>query len=161
MTGLKKLEQWIRGELTGISPNLIMRCSEDEYQLFGNYRIVRLKTGVEVWRQNTLISDFSSTKTATAWCVADKFNKFDLANQLLETDHRLSHIKNDIKLRMNLAKRSNSAKFKDQVISKLESKFVNQKCLEKQLTECVNLAKYFQHRGFSNETARTIRNTAH
>ena len=77
---------------------------------------------------------------------------------MLETDNKLGYLNNDIAIRANIADNSNKPEFRESIGTKLETKIIRKKQLENQLTKCVNLAKYWQQRGFNNETARTGRN---
>ncbi len=72
-------------------------------------------------------------------------------------DNKLGYLNNDISARANLADSSNNPDFRESVGTKLETKIIRKKQLENQLAKCVNLAKYWQQRGFNNETARTSR----
>ena len=105
----------------------------------------------------TDIGIFTSTKTALSWCIADKNAAYNLAREILETDVKLGLLNNDIKIRANLADRSNSPDFREILGTKLETKIIHKKQLENQIAKCVSWAKYCQQRGFNNETARTSR----
>ena len=67
---------------------------------------------------------------------------------------------NDINTRANVAERSKNSLFRETVETKLETKIIHKKQVEQQLTKCVNYAKYYQQKGFNNETVRTGRDHA-
>jgi hypothetical protein len=158
MTKDQELETWVRNELRSIMPNFIWRNDAGEYELFGKYRIVPMRPGYTVYCLANAVGEFSSTKTAVSWCVADKYCNYNLAREIYNTDSRLTAVSNDVFVRAGVANRSKQADFRESIDIKLESKIIRKKELENQLTKCVNLAKYLQQRGFDNETARSSRN---
>jgi hypothetical protein len=159
MTKDQELEAWVRSELRTIMPNFIWRNDAGEYELFGKYRIVSTRPGYTVYCYANSVGEFSSTKTAVSWCVADKYRNYNLAREIHTTDSRLTAVSNDVFVRAGVASRSKRADFRESIDTKLESKIIRKKELENQLTKCVNLAKYLQQKGFDNETARSGRAT--
>ena len=83
-----------------------------------------------------------------------------MARDILTLDNKLHSLTNDITIRANIADRSKNSIFRETVETKLESKIIHKKYVEKQLTKCVNYAKYYQQKGFNNETVRTGRDHA-
>ncbi len=159
MTKDQELETWIRTELRTVMPNFIWRNDAGEYELFGKYRIVPTRPGYTVYCHANSVGEFSSTKTAVSWCVADKYKNYNLAREIHTTDSRLAAVSNDVFVRAGVANRSKQADFRESIDIKLETKIIRKKQLENQLTKCINLAKYLQQRGFDNETARSGRAT--
>ncbi len=155
----QELEAWVRSELRTVMPNFIWKNDFGEYELFGKYRIVPTRPGYTVYCYASTVGEFSSTKTAVSWCVADKYQNYNLAREIYNTDLRLTAVSNDIFVRAGVANRSKKFEFRESIDIKLESKIIRRKELENQLTKCVNLAKYLQQRGFDNETARSGRAT--
>lgn len=149
MTRHQVLEKWVKKELKELSPNLIWQNISGEYEVFGRYRIIPEKTGFRVFASLSETGVFSSSRTAISWCVADKFQRFDLAQQLLNLDTRLNNLNNDIATRIAIAESSNNVTFKETIATKLETKIIQRKEVETQLDKCVNWAKYLQQRGFN------------
>jgi len=116
------------------------------------------RPGYTVYCLANPVGEFSSTKTAVSWCVADKYQNYNLAREIYNTDTRLTSVSNDVFVRAGVASRSKRADFRESIDIKLETKIIRRKELEKQLDKCINLAKYLQQRGFNNETARSSRN---
>jgi hypothetical protein len=156
----QELESLVRNELKSIMPNIIWRNDSGDYELFGKYRIVANRPGYTVYCSATEVGEFSSTRTAVSWCVADKYRNYNLARDILRTDTRLAAVTSDIFVRMGVANKSKRAEFRESIDTKLETKIIRKKELEKQLAKYVNLAKYLQQKGFENETARSSRATA-
>ena len=71
----------------------------------------------------------------------------------------LRSVSNDIFVRVGVSNRSKRAEFKESIDIKLENKIIKKKELEQQLDKLINLAKYYQQRGFDNEIARSGRAT--
>jgi hypothetical protein len=155
----QELEAWVRNELRTVMPNFIWCNDQGEYELFGKYRIVSNRPGYTVYCLANPVGEFSSTKTAVSWCVADKYCNYNLAREIHTTDSRLTAVSNDVFVRAGVANRSKQADFRESIDIKLETKIIRKKELENQLTKCVNLAKYLQQKGFDNETARSGRAT--
>ena len=153
----KEIHRLFRAEFPEILPNAIWQNIDGSYEVFGKYQIVKENTRYRVFCAATDVGVFNSTKTALSWCIADKTHNYSLATELLLVDNKLGYLTDDINTRANLADRSTKPEFRESIGTKLETKIIHKKALENQLTKCVNLAKYWQQRGFNNETARTSR----
>ena len=151
------VERMLRQDFKDILPNTIWQNDSGVYHVFGHYKIIPEKPGYRVFCSATDVGLFNSTKTALSWCIADKYREYNLARELLTVDNKLQSLSQDINTRAALADRSNQVEFRDIVGVKLESKIIQKKQLEKQLSKYVSWAKYCQQRGFNNETARTGR----
>lgn len=150
-----KVESWVQKEFQQMSSFLLWKNERGEYEVFGRYKIIPVKNGFKVHSNNDDEQGFfSSTRTAISWCIADKYNKIDLADQLLLLDNRLNNISNDIFVRLGTAHKSQNADTKENIETKLETKILHKKELEYQLDKCVDWAKYLQKKGFENETSR-------
>ena len=150
----QEFERMIRQELRDIMPNVIIPLDEGGYEVFGKYKILPQSPGYIVMCHATEVGFFNSTRTAMAWCIADKYKNYNLARDLLTLDNKLQNLNNDIVLRATIADRSNRPEFRECVGTKLETKIIHKKMVTNQLNNCVDLAKYLQQRGFTNETQR-------
>ena len=150
-------ERLFRQEFREIMPNTIWQTDDGVYQVFGHYRIQPNRPGYRVFCSATDVGIFSSTRTALSWCIADKNRAYNTARELLTVDNKLTALTHDITTRAALGDRSSNPALREMILTKLESKIIQKKLLENQLTKCVNWAKYIQQRGFDNETARTGR----
>jgi len=154
----QEFERLFRQEFREIMPNTIWQNDDGVYEVFGRYRIKPNLPGYRVFCSATDVGVFSSTRTALSWCIADKNKAYNTARELLTVDNKLTALTHDITARAALGDRSNNPALRETILTKLESKIIQKKLLENQLTKCVNWAKYIQQRGFENETARTGRN---
>ena len=148
-------ERLFRQEFRETLANIIWQDDDGTYEVFNKYRIIPGKNQYRVMCWDNDVAVFNSTRSALSWCIADKNQDYNLADELLLVDNKLGYLTNDINTRANLADRSKKPEFRESIGTKLETKIIHKKALENQLTKCVNLAKYWQQRGFNNETART------
>lgn len=154
----QKLEHLAATQIPVLADNLFLQDG-NEYILFGKYIVNREPGGVSVMVNHNHVGTFTSTKTAASWCVADKCKQQVLADRILQLDADLFRQKNDIQVRRTLAKQSKDFEYWNMVQVKIDRRVEQIKSIETELTKCVKLAKYWQYRGFHNETERTGRNT--
>jgi hypothetical protein len=153
----QEFDRIFRQEFRDIADNLIWQNDDGVYEVFGHYRIQPERPGYRVFCGATDVGVFSSTRTALSWCIADKNQSYNTARDILLTDIKLSSLTHDINIRAAVGDRSKNPALRETILTKLESKIIQKKLLENRLTKCVNWAKYYQQRGFDNETARTGR----
>ena len=154
----REFERALRQEIKDILPNTIFQNENGTYSVFGKYRIEPVLPGYQVYCHATEVGTFNSTKSALSWCIADKYQAYNTARDILDLDVKLGALNSDIAARTAIGDRSGNWEFRDNVGTKLETKIIRKKHLENELAKCVNWAKYCQQRGFNNETARTGRN---
>jgi len=152
-------ERIILKEFHALENNILWQNDNGDYELFGRYQIRYMQPGYTVYCGEQCMGEFSTTRNAVSWCIADKFGNYNLARELQAIDRKLELLKNDIFVRSAVADHSKRAQFREDIGTKLETKIIYKKALEIELTKCVNWAKYRQQRGFLNETARTGRAT--
>lgn len=139
-----------------IKHNMIWQ-EQDRYHVFGKYEIDPCKNGYQVWCPRQEPRLFSSAKTALAWCIADKYQRHDIAQEIHNLDHRREQEQRDIAVRLHMARQTRDADRRDIAMLKVEHRKQKLTYLQARLDKCVNLAKYWQIRGFQNETVRTGR----
>ena len=158
MNEFKEFERALHQEFREILPNIIFKDNDGCYSVFGKYRIEPNRPGYRVYCSATEVGTFNSTRSALSWCIADKYQAYNTARDILELDIKLGTISADIATRTAIAEHSSNWEFRDNIGTKLETKIIRKKKVENELAKCVNWAKYCQQRGFNNETARTGRN---
>jgi hypothetical protein len=151
----QEVERWIHQEFKQMLSVLVWRNEDGDYEAFGKYHIIPQNPGYRVYINDSDQGFFNSTRTAISWCVADKYNKFNLARDLLLFDNMLANISNDIFVRAGVANKIKDPAVKESIETKLEPKILHKRDLEQQLTKCVNRAKYLQQKGFENEASRS------
>lgn len=134
--------------------NQVIIADGEKYRLFGSYVMRKVPQGYSITYNDDLVAVFSSTKSAVAWCIADKNRQYNLAREIQHLDFNLMRLRNDVEVRSNLAKNSKGM-FWETVQAKADHKKQQSRHIQNELSKCVNLAKYWQLRGSNNETART------
>ena len=155
MIDTEKVTRLFQREIQNLSPNTIWQNNNGVYQVFGHYQIFTENNGFKVFCHSTEVGVFATTRTALSWCIADKYRAYNTARELLTLDNKLTALTNDITVRTAVGDRSRDAGLRETIMVKLENKIMQKKQLENELTKYVNWAKYYQQRGFNNETART------
>jgi len=150
-----RLAEIVNDDLELLSRNSMIKV-DGNYKLFNAYTVVKNpnKTCTVIkHRRDPRI--FSNIQSAVAWCIADKLQRFDTARQISELDQRCNTIRNDIELTQKMIVRITDSARREIVTAKLVHKQSTFKVIENQLTKCINLAKYWQIKGFiRDETAR-------
>ena len=133
--------------------NLIVK-DNNCYHAFGKYLIVESDHGYCV--RTTTMPDitFGTIKSALAWCIADKNSQLKLAREIVMLDEHATRLKNDINARLAQIKRY-QGNIAETIEIKLSKRQAQSRAIENELSKCIKLAKYWQLRGFINETART------
>lgn len=152
----KKLIALAQQELPTMVDNLIIKDG-NTYKVFGKYTITKQKYNYQVITTTDIEEQFSSTRSALAWCIADKFNNLNLARDIVNLDSMITRQQQDIQVRKAQITRCKDGNFADTVAAKVDCKQQQCRVLEHELSKCINRAKYLQYRGFSNETSRTGR----
>jgi hypothetical protein len=149
----QKLERWAERELLRNISHVIIDDDSGSYVAFGDYYLVPNVEGCTVSTWDRQIHTFANKRTAISWCVADKYQRYRLANNIRLLDTRKQQLMSDIRCRSARAHHSADEDFYDTVNTKLQPKETALASIINELEKCIDLAKYLQLRGFSNETA--------
>lgn len=155
MTKNQKLERFAEQEFRRNLDQMIVEDGRGGYVVFGKYHIEPQDYGFLVKTETKDIHCFDSKRNAVSWCVADKYNQINLADNILSLDRKKQSLAADIQCRQGVGRRSRSDHFYEITLMKVQPKQSLLNSVASELEKCVNLAKYMQIRGFSNETART------
>jgi hypothetical protein len=146
------LERLTRDHLLN-NPNAILRMN-NVIRAFGKYTITKTARSCQVYRSATLAAEPSSNRVALCWCVADKYGKDTLAKQLLTLDQEIERRQNEISHYRYILEISQDFARKYVVSDRLYESQARLKYAQEQLDKCVNQAKYWQQKGFKDETSR-------
>ena len=127
------------------------------YTVFGIYDIRPHDGAYLVVRRDNELGVFGSLRTALGWCIFDKNYQVTRARELARLDHKKTMLDNDIAVRRSLANRITDPQRQQAVASKISHRVSQLNSVKTNLDKYVNLAKYWQTRGFNNETVRTGR----
>jgi len=151
-----KLEVLLEKEFKKHSANSIV--SDDtgnNYLVFGKYEITQNPDGFMVSDWHSALHCFSAKRIALSWCIADKYQRYNLSNNIVILDRRQQILKTDIYCSRKTAEVSGHELFYEIVNTKMQPKIDMLESVTAELEKCINSAKYLQIRGFHNETART------
>jgi hypothetical protein len=157
---LERLAGLVGPDLELLKNNIIVK-QENCYYVFDQYEIRAESGRFRTTRRSSDIGEFSSCRSAISWCIADKYNQRRLAGQIRNLDREKSMLLADIQTRDTLSRGLRDFARREAVLSKIDSRKYRLRCVTEQLDKCINLAKYWQIRGFNNETARTGRTSPH
>lgn len=153
MNRQQKLVNWAQRELVLIK-NSIVEDGQGGYLVFARYHIEPKDDIVRVSDWQKQIHDFGNKRVAMSWCVADRVNNINLANQILSLDKKKQNLSADIECRKKIVNLTKKLEFEEIVNTKLEPKIHLYRAVSRELEKCINWAKYIQIKGFDNETAR-------
>ena len=151
MNQQQKVERWAEKEIRRNLDHLIID-NGDQLIAFGLYHLEYKNQGWAVNDHDRFIHQFQNKKTAISWCVADKYKRYQLANNILNLDRKKQTLAADIHCRMTLGERSECESFYETVTAKIQPKIMQYNGITSELEKCINQTKYLQIRGFSNET---------
>lgn len=146
-----KIERWAEKEIRRNMNHLIVDDG-NRLLVFGHYELSVSALGCLVHERDTVVHQFHNKKTAISWCVADKFKKYQLANNILILDRKMQLLSADIYCRKTLGDRGRTESFYETVNVKMQPKIMRYQSVTSELENCINQTKYLQIRGFSNET---------
>ena len=150
-----KLERFAEQEIKRNIHTLIVPDDNGGYVAFGQYHLVPDTQGYRVYTLTSDVSSlFSNKRSALGWCVADRYNQLNLAQNIRILDQKKQILEADIHCRRTTAERSKTQDFYETVNTKIQPKIDKYNSLNAELEKCLNSAKYLQIRGFNNETAR-------
>lgn len=156
---LTQLEKLLKEDFDQIKDNLIF-CDNDQYHVFDTYTITKNSVGTfDVVKRCHDPKTFSSLRIAFSWCIADKYQQINLAFRLISLDKEKIRMSDSIAVRQSLLKNISNTERKEIAHLKLTTKKTTLHTVEKQLTKCVNLAKYWQIQGFNRDETARIRRT--
>lgn len=146
------LERIAREYLTGSNAIVFM---DNEIMAFGRYTIKKDKSRYRIYRYEQLAAEPYSGRVAISWCVADKYNQTRLAKELINLETELERRENEINHFKSFLKHTKDQQKKLVIMDRLQESIMRSRQVKDQLNKCINSAKYWQQKGFENETVRT------
>ena len=119
--------------------NHVIVADGEKYRVFGSYVMRQTTQGYALTYQDTPVGTFTSTRSAVAWCIADKNRQYNLANEIQHLDFALLRLRNDIEVRSGQARKS-YGNFWETVTAKAQHKQSQSQQIENELTKCINSA---------------------
>jgi hypothetical protein len=156
---LDRLQQIVEQDLPTLEKMTILPDG-DGYLVFGCYGIYPHNHGFRVEKCRVTKVQLGSLRSAMSWCIFDNLGCILKAQELIQLDQKACLLADDIKVRTEMAKRLRSVERKEAAEVKLLYRKQLLSSVKIRLDKCVNIAKYWQTRGFNNETARTGRTSS-
>lgn len=122
-----------------------------DWYVYGNYKLQKSTSGVEVYKLGESVGVFSNTRTATAWCILDANNKKEESRLLKHYDAREQFFTNNVFIEKRHFRSCKEQDRRDIISAKISNDLQKLNSSKKQLDKLINLAKYFQIRGFKHE----------
>jgi len=160
-TDMRRLQQVLEPELLQVLPNSIFVQGDHHYLAFGRYEIQRDQHRWSVQRERRDPKYFTSARTALGWCIADKHCQHHVAAEIERLDEERSLLSADIETRQHLHSRMRDPGLREAVTAKIDSRRQRLNWVQTSLDKWITAAKYWQIRGFNNETSRTGRTSPH
>ena len=155
-----RLHDMVAQDLASLAPNTIIPEGRG-YLAFEIYSIQPEQGLWRVAKRGDPQAIMTSVKSAVSWCVADKYHQHRLSTDIQDLDRQKLMLESDIAAREHMARRGRLSTSPDAVDAKIASRRWRLAQIDERLAKCVNVAKYWQLRGFNNETARAGRTTPH
>jgi hypothetical protein len=155
-----RLHDMVAQDLAFLAPNTIIPDGKG-YLAFEVYSIQPKGRLWQVSKCHIPVAVMTTAKVAISWCVADKYNQLHLSTDILNLDQHKQYLENDLHTRETLSRSRRLFLSLDAVEAKISSRKRRLEQVDERLTKCVNVAKYWQLRGFNNETARAGRTASH
>ena len=157
---MRRLQQVLEPELLQILPNAILP-QDDGYLAFGRYLIKKDSNRWIVCQDRRDPREFGSARTALSWCIAEKNHQYHVSSQIQKLDQERSMLASDIDTRAHLQSKIRDSHLREAVDAKISNRKHRLHWVQTSLDKWVNVAKYWQIRGFNNETSRTGRSPSH
>lgn len=152
----QKLELFAERSARYVLDNSIVQL-DTGYLAFGQYHLKPNVDRYDVYHYEDFVASFSNKRTAISWCIAERYKQYKLSFEIRNLDSKKSQLSADISTRRRSGEISKNSIRAEIIETKLEPKIRYYNSVKAELEKCVNLAKYIQLRGFSNETARSSR----
>lgn len=156
----QQLEKLAAEELDLVKNNMIWQ-EDGRYHVFGRYEIALSGPGCVLTSDRHDAHRFGSVRSALAWCIADKYQRHDVSRDICNLDQQQQIAESDIAVRSHLARKIRDASHRESALLKIDHRRRQLSHIQDRLTKCINVTKYWQIRGFNNETQRTGRTPSH
>ena len=153
-TAFRKLKSLTTHSLQSLSANIIVKV-KDDFIVFSRYRISPIEDGYyQVYRNSELVHDFTNSRNALAWCILEQNAQIEEANSLLGQDKRIGRLEVDIDRQTQIMNKTKDTDRRELMATKVTNNILVRGDIKIKLQEQIELAKYYQQKGFDNETAR-------
>jgi hypothetical protein len=135
-------------ELERLGHNLILPEGRG-YRIFRDYFLRRTNSVWQLTKRQDPVAEFTSSRSALAWCIADKHQQWDLARRIQQLDERIAITDQGLTPRLMLFRAGSRNRA---LAAKIQHRQQQRYTTKAELDKCVSRAKYLQIRGFRNDT---------
>jgi len=144
--GTKYLIDWTQQELKKFRTEPVVIPAGNYGFLVGTYKIIGQSN--DCWRveqlDNTWIHSFISKQNAILFCLLEITNKQKMANELLQLDHKLGNLLNDVKIYKHILDKSKDKQKNAIILSRYTDAKAQCKINYEFLKKTLNSAKYLK-----------------
>lgn len=143
--------------LQSLSSGIIVKVKSD-YIVFGRYTISPTTDGSGYYfvkRHGNDVDEFTNSRNALAYCILEYNGRIEEAQYLLGQDKRIQRLEVDIDRQSQVLKTTKNADRRMLMADLLTNNVAIRSDIKIKLNDTIELAKYYQQKGFDNETART------
>lgn len=151
----KKFRNLAVQSLHSLSSNIIVKV-KDDFVVFNRYKISPVDDGYfRLYRHGTLVHDFTNSRNALAYCILENHARIEEAQHLLNSDKRIQRLEVNIDRQSHIIQTTKDADRRELMAMRLTEDVAQRGQVKIKLKGTIELAKYYQQKGFDNETART------
>ena len=140
--------------LQSLASDVIVKVKND-YIVFKSYKISQKDNDYTVTRDGKHVHEFTTSRNALAYCILEHNHNREEARVLLHHDRKLQNLEYEITQQSHIM---NTTKDKDRrslMAMKVTNNIAIRGDVKIKVNDQISLAKYYQQKGFDNETART------
>lgn len=157
---IERLQELVASDLQDLAANTILPDGRG-YLVFEIYSLQPDGGAWRVCKHGDLQAVMTGLRSAISWCVADKYDQHSLSTEIRNLDQHKLFLESAIRTRGTLNRRIKNATLSEAVLAKIDTRRRRLQEVDQRLAKCINVAKYWQLRGFNNETARAGRTASY
>ena len=151
----KKFRNLALQSLQSLSTNIIVKV-KDDFVVFSRYTISPVGDGYfNLYRHGILVHEFTNSRNALAYCILENQARILEAEHLLRQDKRLQRLDTDIDRQSQIMRTTKDDNRRMLMADKVLNNIAIRSDIKINLNDTIELAKYYQQKGFDDETART------
>jgi hypothetical protein len=154
---LSKVEKFIDRKAGSIKNVLLIKLDTDSYNLFEDYYISKQKNewiATHISKLGARLHySFNKLASATGWAIAHNAKQIQLAQKILHWDQQQQHFADEIQDFEFRISNSKDNGFRELLLAKKSRSVAKAVESERELNKYLNIAKYWQTKGFNNEIA--------
>ena len=139
--------------LQNLSANVIVKVKND-YIVFDRYTITPVDGEFKVFRHEDYVHNFTCSRNALAYCILEQNGRIGEAEYLVRQDKKLQYLQNDIEYQSHIMRTTQDKDKQELMAIKVTHNILARTEVKDRLQATIGLAKYYQQKGFDNETAR-------